>query len=244
MSEVPCYANPLFALICTVPLGGFVGLAISSYGFDSLGKGLTKLNNGTEEMGVDLESVQDLVDLVGYAFIIANVLVVLYGLREKIRIWCGLLNHLHSCTPCLVKFVFKGLINLLVTFALVLVLVLAALFEAIYVICWALDSMCTTGVASAIEEIMDMMGGSTASIDQICKAADEAKEGALQCTIACFVLVGAQIIIGAYWMKYSTLANVVSYKDQGQIGEAHDVEVARQRDGNELPKKPKAPRKI
>ena len=49
---------------------------------------------------------------------------------------------------------------------------------------------------------------------------------------------------GGDFSRYSTLANVVSYKDQGQIGEAHDVEVARQRDGNELPKKPKAPRKI
>ena len=49
---------------------------------------------------------------------------------------------------------------------------------------------------------MGLIGESTDDITTICDSMTDGKKAGFKCMIGCFILVGAQIIVGAYWMKY------------------------------------------
>jgi hypothetical protein len=72
---------------------------------------------GASVDGVDLELYAG---YVGYVVILADAMVMLYGLREKVRTRMNILSHLPTlCLGCIVKLALKSAIHLAVCGALV-----------------------------------------------------------------------------------------------------------------------------
>mmetsp|Transcript_54125 Transcript_54125/g.123325 ORF Transcript_54125/g.123325 Transcript_54125/m.123325 type:complete len:246 (-) Transcript_54125:77-814(-) len=240
--EKPCMAHPMIGFVLALPAGSLAGLVAAAYGFFTLQDPLSKLSDALNDMGLDVEEYLDYFNYVAYAFLLADILVSLYGLREKFRIRTNTCGHVGSCIPCCIKFIFKGFVNLIVVAALALTLVCMVLGEGLYVMCWTIDSVCNTGQMESIEEIMDLLGGSDNGLEQICSAADNAKQGGYGVMISSMILTVAQIIVLAYWMKYSTLA-MVPYKYADGDEDLDDFNSSPMSPTADVEAKPTAPRK-
>jgi len=77
---------------------------------------------------------------------ITNVIICLYGFREKCRVRNDILGHVtFCCIPSLIKCLFKSVVHTLVCVSLVVVLILAFVLEGIYVLMLAIDGACSGG---------------------------------------------------------------------------------------------------
>ena len=150
-----CLDHPSIGITLSLPAGGIIGLTVAMYGFIRLHPALNKLADAADTMGVDLSMVLENTDNVARAFFLSNIIVALYGFREKYRIRMNRLGHITSggapycCCCCCpfyaTKFFFKGVVSVAVLATLSAVLVLAVLMEAVYVLCWTIDAVCNTG---------------------------------------------------------------------------------------------------
>jgi hypothetical protein len=217
--EKPCYAGFLCNCWWTVPLGGIVGLAGSAYGFFTyLNPGFSDAADALNDMGVDTGDLVSLVDSASSIFFLANVLVVLYGLREKCRTRLNILAHRTEGSAAMLKFLFKTAIHLCVIGSVALVVATFVYMEALYIMLVTIKAICT-GSEDALEaviDILDIFGGGGTDTTEICDAAGSGRDGALKCFIGSVILIVTQTIIYAYWMKYSTLANVPAYWTTGK----------------------------
>jgi hypothetical protein len=175
--------------------------------------GIDGFDEALKDMGVD--GLSDLVVYLQnaiYVIVLANAIVVVYGFREKCRIRNDILGHISfCCLPGLIKFLVKTVIHLVVCAALLICLILAFVMEGVYVLFLAIDGACGTG-GDAVQSIVDLMPGESENpIDEMCDAAKNGLDATREVFIGCLILAAAEIIIIAYWYKYSTLAMVTPF---------------------------------
>lgn len=217
LARIPCL-NALFIL----PVGGVIGLLGSIVGFVYLRNGFDTLAGAFESMGVTIGlAVGSTVRDAGYLIVSANLVVALYGFREKTRVVMNCLGHLPTfCVGWLVKFGIKTTIHFFVSATLLLSFILSLLMEAIYVLFLSMDAACDSA-QDTVQDTLDLLENVGFSVDseytadKICGFMDEGKKGAMDCFIGVLILTVAQVVVLAYWMKYSTLAMVPAYYTTG-----------------------------
>lgn len=250
---------------CIIPLGGVISLFAAIAGFIYLNRGFTQLLGSVKDMGGNLDeyNIETFFGYIGYAVVVADLFVVLYGLREKMRTRLNMLGHMEvtGCTGCCFKFTLKSLIYLVVVGSLVLSSVLTLLLEGIYVLFLSIDQSCDTG-RDSVKDILDVVSSKSGSVDEICDAVDEGQAGAFNAFVGSVIVTAAQVLALSYWMKYSTLAMVPAFYTTGEYGaDGEDLEMSNGRTKTPLgtpnynasahktgsadrPTKAKAPRKL
>ena len=162
--------HPGVGLACSIPLGGLVGLVVSVYGYNYMMKGFDAFNDTLLDLKVDGEAFFDMLGFIIYLIVLANALVMLYGLREKVRIRTGMLPHVPTCPMWCVKLLVKQAINIVVFAALLVSVITFLSMEAVYVLFLALNASCDNPGAT-VEDIADLMG-SKEGATTICDAID------------------------------------------------------------------------
>lgn len=211
----PCSA--IIGDLCIIPLGGVVGLFAAIFGFVWLNMGFSNLLDALNKMGANLDEIglDVYFNMVGPVVIIADLFIVLYGFREKVRTRCNILGH-HDVAGlgCLIKFFIKMAVHITVVGALFVAMILMILVEFIWVIFLAVDASCDTGGSSA-QDIIEIFSSDSGSVTEICDAVSDGTTGAYQSFIGALIVTVAEIVILAYWMKYSTLAMVPAFYTTG-----------------------------
>ena len=205
------------ALVLSIPFGGLSGLSFSMYGIAWFYDGLERFTNALEDLGVrNASKIIALFDWAVIIMMIANVLVVMYGFREKCRYRKGLFHHfswrdlgfdppcclsciLLICSPCFLKFLLKSLIHLVVITSVGLWLLSAFIVELIWIIFQAIDAICSGTSGGDVQDVLDLIhGDANESVDEICDAMQDAKAGSGIVFVGCLIIVISQIIVVAY----------------------------------------------
>lgn len=231
--DAPCcdkIANsPPVAMLLSLPLGGGLGLVLSLYAYQFwFIEGLTDFTDALEDLGVKNASL--LTNVLGKGVILimlANCFVCLYGFREKCRIRNNIFGHISCCgIPCIIKFFVKTGVQLFVCAALAICLVFMAVLEAMWVVFLTIDAVCQSDALDAVTDILDLVGGDSTDITETCDTVASAKDGTWKTFLGCLILSVSQIIIIAYWYKYSTLAMVAPFYTTGKWAKAADADTA------------------
>jgi len=162
--------------------------------------------------------------------VVGNSLVCAWGFREKIRICYNCINQINNCPAWTIKLFLKSITTIIIVAAVLAVLALMVLCVGMFTLFWSIETVCKISVAS-VRDMLQQLGTVDNNItnDAICGFATRAKDAALKCTEAQMILVIGQIIVLAYWMKYSTLALADPYfkEDGGDLSEKDfgDVEI-------------------
>jgi hypothetical protein len=230
-SNRPCYAHWCCNFIWTIPLGSIVALVGSLYGyFRWIAQGFPDVEDSMDKMGVDFSAIVGIVNSGVAIFLIANILVVLYGFREKCRTRLNILGHRTEGAAVLIKFIYKTVLHLIVIGSIAIVIAVFLYMEALYIMLLTMNAICSSSSSSdileAVVDILDIFGGGSDNATKICDSTKEGRDGALKCFIGALVLIASQTMMFAYWMKYSTLANVPAYWTTGKYARsADDVEM-------------------
>jgi len=211
--------SPPVAMALSLPVGGGLGLILSAYAYQFwFIDGLEEFTDALEDLGVNNASL--LTNVLGKGVILimlANCFVALYGFREKCRIRNNVLGHINFCgIPCLIKFFVKAGVHAFVCASLALVLVFTVVLEGMYVVFLTIDTVCGMDDLDSIVTILDLVGGDSSSLTDTCATVSGAKDGTLNTFIGCLLLAVSQIIVLAYWYKYSTLAMVSPFYTTGK----------------------------
>lgn len=226
-ADAPCcdqmFNSPPCATALTLPVGGGLGLLLSLYAYTFwYVDGLDDFATAAEDLGVkNMDQLTILLDQGVYLFILANVFVVAYGFREKCRIRNDMCHHISCCgIPCCLKFLVKGVVQLVVCGSVLMVLFLAVILEAMYVIFLTIDQVCKSASSTleSLEPIFELMGsdGGTDALQEKCDIVGAGMDGTYKVLLGSLMLVISQIIVLAYWYKYSTLAMVSPFYTTGK----------------------------
>jgi len=221
----PCCAWACCSFLCIPPVGGLTALVLAIGGVTYLFAGLEGVLDALDAMGANFDDLdlETYYGYVGYGVIIADALVVAYGLREKIRTRMNMLGHLPTLgLGCLIKFAIKSLIHISVCGAFVFSSILMLIMEALYVLFLAIDASCDAG-GDSVQKIVNVFSKKNGTIDDICDAMSKGKDGSLDALIGSMIITVAQVIAIAYWYKYSTLAMVPAFFTTGVYSKEHET---------------------
>jgi hypothetical protein len=145
----PCYSAGICNICFVWPLGGLIGLFVSAYGyFNYLSPGYTDAEKALNGMGIDTASLGGLVGAGSVIFLMANLLVVGYGFREKFRTRLNKCHHFTNGAATTIKFAFKGVLHTIVLSSVGMVLALFVMFEALWIMLIVVKALCDAGGVS------------------------------------------------------------------------------------------------
>jgi len=212
-----------------LPIGGIVGFAIGVFGLTTFMSGWTDFRDSFEKMGVDYEELSSSGDSAIVFTWMANILVILYGFRERYRIRCAeCMPHKAGNCAWLIKFILKSFITLAAVLSFILNLYFALFISGIVVNLFVAKSMCEIDQGTALIVLEVLPGGTSSNGNKVCAevskligfdsfkdAGDFLDSPVMLCIQGALVLVVSQAIMFAYWMKYSTLGNVKAWWSGG-----------------------------
>jgi hypothetical protein len=199
------------------PIGAIIGTALGFYGFKGFKRGTQILDNQLDKVGIQIPDwvLRSITYLVFSVLIISNALVLIVGFREKIRTRYNCLHHIRNCQCVCWKFIYKSLVFIVVALSILLSFLGVIVAEALLIALLVGNEACQLGL-TAVQEVLDIFGQTDVEVDQsdltrFCDAVAKAKDGSLSAFVGSGFMLLGQVIILAYWYKYTTLALVSPY---------------------------------
>ena len=206
-----------------LPIGCIIGWAASIAGWIYFQNGINDVDTNLNKVGISLYIFRNIVDYFDFMEAFVNLsggLTAIYGWREKHR---TRFNELAHNPYCLVKFVaciIKSIVFLIAVFGCIVGLICFSFALVVYCVLWASNEACKGGdaAASAILDLIveddvidDSIGFDDDAYQELCRQVKNSVDDAMSATIGGVVLLGGQVIILAYFFKYSTLALAHAY---------------------------------
>jgi hypothetical protein len=145
-----CHAimtNPMMKFALMVPLGGVISFLLSIIGMSFFNAGLGDINDMLKTAKMDLGEEFDLISTFAQLFFVVNLLVCIYGFREKFRVrWNRCAHHDVGCGLCwcFKLAIVKPLFTLILTLFLFVAFICLAVFLALYMTLWTIDQTCAS----------------------------------------------------------------------------------------------------
>lgn len=197
-------------------MGAIVGLMLASVGISLMSDAAGNISDTFAQFDMDLSFLESSLTTAALFNTIANLILCVYGCREKLRTRMHTAQHAKGCLAKMTGELFNLIMTVAFIACVVFSVILLMMYECLAVTFFVTNLLCdfsTQAAEGAIDAINDIYY-SGVDVDDInvatwCNDFEDLKSAGLEGLIGSLLFLAGEIMVMVYWTKYSTMRHIV-----------------------------------